>query len=139
MVDTIKKGAQLTIGGDVDLRTELGKGFKELLNSMSINYREAVKTQKIEDANWKNYGTQLVKEEVLSREVERQREEKKAQRKAEVDREDTALQISQLDGIETEVELEASRQVKENAEQKRKEKHDKDVARMTKRMDPHAL
>ncbi len=114
MAEILQKGAKLTKAGDVNLTTKVGRGFKEILDSMDINYRQYAKSAKADDLNWERYGGQLVKEEIKSRQIQREADEKAADRKKQVDDADAQLQIDQLEGVNTQVELEAYRAIQES-------------------------
>ena len=132
--ERLKGGAKLTKAGDVNLTTEVGKGFKEILENMDINYRAQEKTAKTDDLNWQRYGDQFVKEEVLSRKITREAEEAQASRQKEVDDADNQLQIDQLEGINNDIELEAYRNIQEDEERKKEEKRAEQVEKAQKKM-----
>ena len=113
MAETLKAGAKLTKAGDVNLATKVGRGFKEILENMDINYRAAEKSAKTDELNWKRYGDQLTKEEVLTRQITREAEEAQAVREQIVNDADNQLQIDQLEGINNDIELEAYRNIQE--------------------------
>ena len=132
--ERLKGGAKLTKAGDVNLTTEVGKGFKEILENMDINYRAQEKTAKTDELNWQRYGDQFVKEEVLSRKITREAEEAQASRQKEVDDADNQLQIDQLEGINNDIELEAYRNIQEDEERKKEEKRAQQVEKAQKKM-----